>query len=39
MGDAYTTHAAMNAVGFEYIEVFYNRKRPHSMLGYRSPIE
>ena len=23
---------------FEYIEVFYNRKRRHSSLGYRSPV-
>ncbi|MGB7512301.1 MAG: IS3 family transposase, partial [Pelodictyon phaeoclathratiforme] len=23
----------------EYIEVFYNRKRKHSTLGYKSPIE
>ena len=24
---------------FEYIEVFYNRVRRHSSLGYRSPVE
>ena len=24
---------------FEYIEVFYNRKRKHSTLGYKSPVE
>ena len=24
---------------FEYIEVFYNRKRLHSTLGYRSPAD
>ena len=26
-------------VHFEYIEVFYNRKRKHSTLGYKSPVE
>ena len=29
---------ARNAV-FEYIEMFYNAKRLHSALGYKSPIE
>ena len=29
---------AVNAY-FEYIEVFYNRVRRHSSLGYRSPVE
>ena len=24
---------------FEYIELFYNRKRMHSYLGYMSPVE
>lgn len=24
---------------FEYIEIFYNRKRRHSSLGYKSPVE
>jgi len=38
-GLRYATHAAMKAASFEYIEVFYNRKRQHSTLGYRSPIE
>ncbi|RJF98216.1 hypothetical protein D3871_06610 [Noviherbaspirillum saxi] len=33
------THAEMKAVSFEYIEVFYNRIRQHSALGYRSPIQ
>ncbi|MBK7415306.1 MAG: hypothetical protein IPJ38_09585 [Dechloromonas sp.] len=29
----------MKAISFEYIEVFYNWKRQHSTLGYRSPIQ
>ena len=33
----YATHAAAKAAIFEYIEVFYNRKRRHSALGYLSP--
>ena len=36
-GIRYATHADMKAASFEYIEVFYNRKRWHSTLGYRSP--
>ena len=35
----YATHADMKATAFEYIEVFYNRKRQHSTLSYRSPIQ
>lgn len=35
----YATHAAMKAISFEYIEVFYNRQRQHSTLGYRSPTQ
>ncbi len=38
-GFRYATQADMKAVSFEYIEVFYNRKRQHSTLGYRSPIQ
>ena len=33
----YTTRAQAQQSIFEYIEVFYNRKRLHSALGYRSP--
>ena len=33
----YATHAEARASIFEYIEVFYNRKRLHSSLGYQSP--
>jgi transposase InsO family protein len=29
----------MRVVAFEYIEVFYNRKRLHSTLDYRSPCQ
>jgi putative transposase len=34
-----TTQAEMGAASFEYIEVFYNRKRQHSTLGYKSPLQ
>jgi len=33
----YATRAAARGSVFEYIEVFYNRERRHSTLGYRSP--
>jgi transposase InsO family protein len=33
------TRAAARHAVFEYVEVFYNRKRLHSSLGYRSPAE
>jgi transposase InsO family protein len=38
-GIRYATHAELKAASFEYIEVFYNRKRKHSTLGYRSPTQ
>jgi putative transposase len=38
-GVRYATHDAMKATSFEYIEVFYNRKRQHSTLGYKSPTQ
>ena len=33
-----TREQAQNAL-FEYIEVFYNRKRLHSALGFQSPVD
>jgi len=38
-GLRYTTRAEMTAASFEYIEVFYNRPRRHSTLGYKSPMQ
>ena len=38
-GICYETHEEMKAASFEYIEVFYNRTRQHSTLGYQSPIQ
>jgi putative transposase len=34
---AYITRAAARAEIFEYIEVFYNRRQAHSLLGYTTP--
>jgi putative transposase len=34
----FTTHQEAQTVLFEYIEVFYNRQRLHSSLGYHSPV-
>jgi len=36
---AWPTRAAARSDVFEYIEVFYNRSRLHSSLGYMSPVE
>jgi len=33
----YTTHSEARSAVFEYVEVFYNRQRRHSTLGYLSP--
>jgi transposase InsO family protein len=38
-GENYATREAARASIFEYIEVFYNRVRRHSSLGYKSPTE
>ena len=35
----YQTHEQARQSLFEYIEVFYNRVRLHSALGYRSPLQ
>jgi len=35
----FPTHLAARTALFEYIEVFYNRQRWHSALGYLSPVE
>jgi transposase InsO family protein len=35
----FKTHAQARQAIFEFIEVFYNRQRLHSSLGYRSPID
>jgi putative transposase len=37
--ETFTTREEARQTLFEYIEVFYNRKRRHSALGYRSPAE
>ena len=33
------TRAEIKAAPLEYIEIFYHRKRPHSTLGYKSPVQ
>ena len=35
---SYTTHAEARQDIFEYIEVWYNRQRKHSAIGYKSPV-
>lgn len=38
-GERFETRDEMGAMTFGYIEVFYNRKRLHSTLGYKSPMQ
>ncbi len=38
-GKTYNTHQEAKMAIFEYIEVFYNRQRRHSYLGYLSPVD
>jgi transposase InsO family protein len=35
----FRTHAEAKAALFEYIEIFYNRRRRHSSVGYRTPAQ
>lgn len=37
--ERYTTREEAKRSLFEYMEVFYNRSRRHSYLGYKSPVE
>lgn len=37
--ERYATRAQLQSAVFEWIEVFYNRQRRHSTLGYRSPAQ
>jgi len=38
-GNLYDTRQEATTAIFEYIEVFYNRQRRHSYLGYLSPAD
>jgi len=39
LGESFGSHAAAKWQLFDYIEVFYNRSRRHSAVGYLSPAE
>jgi transposase InsO family protein len=38
-GVRFATRSEMKSEAFEYIETFYNRRRRHSTLGYKSPTQ
>ncbi len=38
-GERFEARDEVTAMTFEYAEVFYNRKRLHSTLGYKSPMQ
>lgn len=38
-GPAYATRDEARQAVFEYLEIFYNRVRMHSAIGYRSPLQ
>lgn len=39
LGERFESHGDAKAALFDYIEVFYNRSRRHSTLGYHSPVQ
>jgi len=39
LGDTFSTRKAARAALFDYIEIFYNRKRRHTSIGGISPVE
>jgi transposase InsO family protein len=39
LGADWATRAEARSAIFEFIEVWYNRERRHSTLGYRSPVQ
>ena len=39
MAGVYRSHEEAGKAIFEYMEVYYNRKRRHSSLGYLTPME
>lgn len=39
LGDCFSSRAAARTALFDYIEVFYNRRRMHSSLDHQSPVE